>query len=83
MAKLVRLNDYRVQCVVAKNIGFLKAAKDVLAGGSELVGIEELYVEAFKEASGIVPDGYYISNSELQIIKELNVIVIVTADKLM
>lgn len=81
MAKVLTLSKSKVQIVVAKNIGFLKAAKDVLAGGGELEGVEELYLEAYQEAIREIPVGFQVVSSDIKIIKELNIMILVNAER--
>lgn len=63
MAKVINLGDV---CVVveAKNIGFLKAAKDLVS--SELDGIEELAEESVKDAAAAMPEGFTITDVQIQ-----------------
>lgn len=64
MAKVINLGDL---CVVveAKNIGFLKAAKDLVS--SELEGIEQLAEESIKDAAEAMPSGYVVTDVQVQV----------------
>lgn len=63
MAKVIDLGNV---CVVieVKNIGFLRAAKDMVS--SELDGIEELAVESVKDAASAMLDGFTIVDVQVQ-----------------
>jgi len=81
VAKILYLNEKRVQIVEAKNIGFIKAVRDVISGGGELEGIEILIEEAFNEAKKKAPEGYEVIKSDIKIISETNVLIVLTLEK--
>ena len=64
MAKIINLGKV---CVVveAKNIGFLKAAKDLVS--AELEGVEELAEDVIKDAAAAMPEGYEIADVDVSI----------------
>ena len=80
MAKVIELSEKKCIVIEAKNIGFLKAVKDI--GSAELEGIEELAQETIIDARDAVPAGFEVVSVETQVLADgKNIFVSIFAEK--
>jgi hypothetical protein len=81
MAKVVHVNNSKCVVYEVRNIGFLKAVKDIASSEGE--GLESLAEETTSDAIKKVPSGYIASDVKAQVVNNgKDVFVTVYAEKL-
>ncbi|MFA6396547.1 MAG: hypothetical protein WCW84_11330 [Sulfurimonas sp.] len=68
MAKVVMLSSNKCVVLEARNIGFLRAVKDIAS--SELEGLEALAEEAVIDANKALPEGFEATSVDVQVFNE-------------
>ena len=75
MAKVIKITEEKEMVIVVKNIGFLKSLKDVIDGGNESSGYEDLIEESIKIAKDNMSKGFIIISIDVNTIDDKNVMV--------
>jgi hypothetical protein len=65
MAKVVMLGANKCVVFEAKNIGFLRAVRDIAS--TEYEGLEALVEETTLDANGVLPDGFEVIGVDVQV----------------
>lgn len=82
MAKVIKISEDKEVITVVKNIGFLKSVKDVVSGGDETNGYQDLIEESIKIGKANVSNGFEIQSVNVSPINDKNVMVQLNTVKL-